>query len=83
MSHSFGDLTDAQLLDELKKGGNSVHSGILPMLTQNLPMAKGGPTGWQDESADANDFRNGAVTFTGFCKPASSIAQRPANLRKG
>jgi hypothetical protein len=57
MTHTFGDLTDKELTNHVKSDGNSVRNRIVPMLTPTLPMAKGAPTGWKDDSPDAQQFR--------------------------
>jgi hypothetical protein len=57
MVHNYGDLKDAELIDRVKNGGNVVFNRIIPMLTHNLPQAKGGATGWQDDSPEAQHFR--------------------------
>ncbi len=59
MVHSYGDLKDFELIDRMKSGGNVVYNRILPMLSQNLAQVRGGPTGWQDDSPEAQEFRLG------------------------
>lgn len=58
MVHTYGDLKDFELIDNVKNDGNVVFNRIIPMLTHNLPMAKGGATGWQDDSPEAQHFRH-------------------------
>ena len=57
MTETFGDLTDRDLLDKVKADPNVVKNKTLPMLSKNLRLARDTEGGWQDDSADAQDFR--------------------------
>ncbi len=57
MVHNYGDLKDAELIDRVTNGGNVVFNRIIPMLSHNLPQTRGGVTGWQDDSPEAQHFR--------------------------
>src|SRR3954462_7399383 len=56
MTDTVGDLSDRQLLDHLKSGGNVVYNRIVPILTW-APQSRGAGNGWQDPSQEAEDFR--------------------------
>lgn len=58
MTDTFGDVTDRELLDHVKRGSNVVYNRIVPMLTWSQPQASGIEGDWQDPSKDAEDFRN-------------------------
>lgn len=57
MTDTFGDLADRELLDKVKDGRNVVYNRVVPMLSRRLPQARDTQAGWQDDSADAQDFR--------------------------
>jgi hypothetical protein len=57
MTDTFGDLTDRELLDKVKGNDNTVKLRTLPMLSKNLRLARDAEGGWQDDSADAQQFR--------------------------
>lgn len=57
MTDTFGDLTDRELLDNVKGERNVVKNKTLPMLSKNLRLARDTEGGWQDDSADAKEFR--------------------------
>jgi hypothetical protein len=57
MTDTFGDLSDRDLLDNVKSGSNMVYNRIVPMLTKGLPSAQDTQGGWQDESPEATEFR--------------------------
>jgi hypothetical protein len=57
MTDTFGDLTDRELLDKVKGTGNVVKNKTLPMISKNLRAKPGVETNWQDDSADAKEFR--------------------------
>jgi hypothetical protein len=57
MTDTFGDLSDHDLLDQVKKGSNVVYNRIVPMLTWSQAQASGIEGDWQDPSKDAEEFR--------------------------
>jgi hypothetical protein len=57
MTETFGDLSDRELLDHVKGGGNVIYNRIVPILTWRLPQARGIQGGWQDPSKEAEEFR--------------------------
>jgi len=57
MTDTFGDLSDHDLLDQVKKGSNVVYNRIVPILTWSPAQALGGQGGWRDLSPDAEKFR--------------------------
>ena len=57
MTETYGDLPDRELLDKVKTRGNIVFNRTLPMISQRLKAARDMEAGWQDDSADAKDFR--------------------------
>jgi hypothetical protein len=57
MTNTFGDLSDHDMLDQVKAGSNVVYNRVIPMLTWSQAIVKGGAAGWQDSSQDADDFR--------------------------
>ena len=57
MTDTFGDLTDHELLDDVKNGNNVVYNRIVPILTWNQALAQGAQGGWQDHSQAAERFR--------------------------
>lgn len=57
MTDTFGDLTDRELLDRVKGTGNVVKNKTLPMISKNLRVARDAEANWQDDSADAQEFR--------------------------
>lgn len=57
MTDTFGDLSDRELLDSVKGGGNVVYNRIVPMLSKPPAQAKDTRTNWQDPSPEAEDFR--------------------------
>lgn len=57
MTDTFGDLTDRELLDKVKGEGNVVRNKTLPMISKNLRLARDAEGGWEDDSADAQEFR--------------------------
>jgi hypothetical protein len=57
MTDTYGDLPDKDLLDKVKGTANVVKNRTVPMLAKNLKVAHDAEGGWQDDSADAQDFR--------------------------
>jgi hypothetical protein len=57
MTDTYGDLSDRELLDKVKGTANVVKNRTVPMLAKNLIVAHDAEGGWQDDSADAQDFR--------------------------
>lgn len=57
MTDTFGDLSDRDLLDHVKKGSNVVYNRIVPILTWSEAQAKGTQGGWQDPTQEADEFR--------------------------
>lgn len=57
MTNIYGDLPDRDLLDKVKTRGNIVFNRTLPMISQRLKAARDMDAGWQDDGADAKDFR--------------------------
>jgi hypothetical protein len=57
MTDTFGDLTDHDLLDQVKNGNNVVYNRIVPILTWSQAQIQGGQGGWRDMSPDAERFR--------------------------
>jgi hypothetical protein len=57
MTNTYGDLSDHELLDQVKCGSNVVYNRIVPMLTWSQPQVRGRAGGWQDTGQDAEDFR--------------------------
>lgn len=57
MTNTYGDLSDRELLDKLKAGSNVVFNRIVPIISKRLRQAADAQGGWQDESADAQEFR--------------------------
>jgi hypothetical protein len=57
MTDTYGDASDRDMLDKVKGTANVVKNRTLPMLSKNLKVARDTEGGWQDDSADAQDFR--------------------------
>jgi hypothetical protein len=57
MTDKFDDLTDRELLDNVKKGSNVVYNQILPILTWHQAQASGTQGNWENPQQDAEDFR--------------------------
>jgi hypothetical protein len=57
MTDTFGDLSDRELLDHVKKGSNVVYNRIVPILTWSPAQVKGSQGSWQDQSPEAERFR--------------------------
>lgn len=57
MTDTYGDVSDREMLDKVKGTTNVVKNRIVPMLAKNLRVARDSEWGWQDNSADATDFR--------------------------
>jgi hypothetical protein len=57
MTDTFGDLSDRDLLDQVKKGSNVIYNRIVPILTWSHAQAKGAQGGWQDLSQESEEFR--------------------------
>lgn len=57
MTDTFGDLTDRELLDKVKGTRNVVKNKTLPMISKYLRVARDAEASWQDDSADAQEFR--------------------------
>lgn len=57
MTDTFGDLSDRAMLDKVKGSGNVVKNKTLPMMSKYLKVAHDAEGGWQDDSADAREFR--------------------------
>lgn len=57
MTDTFGDLSDHDLLDNVKKGSNVVYNRIVPIITWSQAQARGANSGWQDMSQEADEFR--------------------------
>lgn len=57
MTDTFGDSSDRELLDHVKKGANVVYNRIVPMVTWSQAQASGIEGDWQDPSKDAEEFR--------------------------
>ena len=57
MTDTYGDLSDRDLLDQVKRGSNVVYNRIVPILTWSQAQAKGAQPGWQDLSQEAEEFR--------------------------
>lgn len=57
ITETYGDLSDRELLDRVKGTANITKNRTLPMLAKNLRVARDAEGGWQDDSADAQDFR--------------------------
>lgn len=56
MTNVYGDLSDRELLDKVKGGANVVYNRAIPMLSKRR-IARDVEANWQDDSADAKDFR--------------------------
>jgi len=57
MTDTYGDLTDKELLDQVKGTGNVVRHRIVPMFTWRPGAVRGATGGWQDGSPEAQAFR--------------------------
>ena len=57
MTYTFGDLTDKDLLDNVKKPSNVIYNRIVPILTWTERQGSGRAGAWQDASQDAETFR--------------------------
>ncbi|WP_404713751.1 hypothetical protein [Sphingomonas sp. MMS24-J13] len=57
LTDTFGDLSDRELLDRIKADANVVRNKALPMLSRNLRVARDTTGGWQDDGAEAQEFR--------------------------
>lgn len=57
LTDTYGDLSDRELLDRVKAGGNVVKNKTLPMMARNLRLSRDSEGGWQDNSSEAQEFR--------------------------
>jgi hypothetical protein len=57
MTDTYGDLSDRELLDQVKAGSNVVYNRIIPILTWRPAQAQGTQGSWQDSTQDADDIR--------------------------
>lgn len=57
MTNTYGDLTDRELLDNVKDGHNVVYNRVVPILSRRLPQARDAAAGWRDDGLEAQDFR--------------------------
>jgi hypothetical protein len=57
MTDTYGDLSDRDLLDKVKIGGNVVYNRIVPILTWRQRATQEAKGGWQDSTPEAEEFR--------------------------
>ena len=76
MTDTFSDLSDHDLLDNVKKRSNVVYNRIVPILTWSQAQAQGAQGGWQDLSPDAERFRLNIEQLHGLLQSCLVIGRK-------